>query len=139
MMRTRPNVSQCSRSRLLHHIAQLPRSSHLALTVEHLHLGLQNCSAHLRPRKTSDEADLALLMRHRVAELRHSENLTDILAGDDLLVLRAVLHHTPRNLAAHIADLALQVPDPSLTRIAANNLFERIVLKDDLSFSQSRA
>ena len=64
MMRTRPDISQCGLRRLLHHIAQLPRGRHLPLAVKHLHLGLQNSSAHLSPGKASDQANLALLMRH---------------------------------------------------------------------------
>src|SRR5580704_10397862 len=130
MVPTRPNISERSLSRLLHHIAQLSGGGHLTLAIEYLHLGLQNRSTHLRPCQAGDQANLALLMRHRVAELRHTENLADIFTGDALFVLLAVLHHTPRNFTAHVTDFALQVSDAGFTRIPANDLLERIVLKN---------
>ena len=130
-MRARADVGQRRLRRLLHHIAQLPGRRQLALAVQHLHFGLQNRAAHLRPRQPGNQANLALLMHLRVAELRHAEQIARVFSACHLLdVFRAALHHAPRHLAADIADLALQVADAGLARVAANDLAQRIVVED---------
>ena len=61
-LRLAANVGESGLGGLLHHIAELAGGCHLALAVEHLHFGLQNAPAHLRPRKPGDEAHFGFLL-----------------------------------------------------------------------------
>ena len=73
--------------------------------------------------KAGDQADLALLVRLGVAELRDAEEFVDVLGCRRyLVVLGAVLHHLARDLAADVADLALQVADAGFARVAADDV-----------------
>ena len=121
VLRARADVAQRGLRRLLHHFAKLPRRGQLALAVQHLHLGLQNRSADLGPRQAGDQPNLALLVHLRVAELRHAQQFAQVLAGQHLAMFRPALHHLARHLAAHVADLALQVAYAGLARVAADH------------------
>src|SRR6202040_2538508 len=67
---------------------------------------------------------LGALLHFLLEESGRAEHLHDDLRGDldgRLVALRA----TPRRLAAERADLALEVPDPCLAGVTANDLAER--------------
>ena len=73
LLRAAADVGERGLRRLLHDVAKLPGERQLALAVEHLHFGGENAAAHLGPGQAGDQADFVLLVRLRIAELRHAE------------------------------------------------------------------
>ena len=53
-------------------------------------------------------------------------------------MLHSELDHLAGHLAAHIADLALQVADAGFARVVANDLEDRVIFEDDVLLAEAR-
>ena len=97
----------------MHHVAKLASERELAFAIDDRDFRRENRSANFSPGEAGDQADFALLVGERVAELRNPEEIRDIFGCDLDRVFQTFLHYAPSDLAANIADFALQVADTS--------------------------
>ena len=67
------------------------------------------------------------LFRERVAELDDSEIILKIFRGDLDLQFAAFVDHLARYLAAHIGNLAFELPDAGLAGVVLNHGLDRVV------------
>src|SRR5262249_42480721 len=134
MMRPAAHIRQSGLCRLLHHIAELAGRGEFALAVEDLHLSLKDAASNFGPCEPVDQTHLVLLMDQRIAALRHTEKVGEIRRRDHFLVLRPALYYAPRDFAANVADLALQVANSRFTRVAANNFGDRLIDESNVLF-----
>src|SRR5205823_2500213 len=90
----------------------------LALAFHEGGFGSKDLAPDFRPRQAYRGADLVLFLRLKIAEAHRTEHVGQGFRRDHhlglFLLARAralVVHHVPRDLAAEVADLALEVPD----------------------------
>src|SRR5262249_27410756 len=106
---------------LLH--AFFEQASELELAFSGYDRGLrrEQVTASLRDCQSIHEPDFALLFRPAHAELRHTQVTRDAFGVDLDPLAFAVLHHLPRDLAAHAGDLPLQRADAALLRVVVDD------------------
>src|SRR5947207_13050683 len=105
--------------RFLHHVAKLTGERELTLAINHGGFAAQNRTADFGPGKSGHEADLALFMGKRVAELDDAKKVVHVLASDRDVVIRALFYDFAGNLAADVADFALQVTHAGFAGVIA--------------------
>src|SRR5262245_7219777 len=126
--RARANIRVRGLDRLLHHVTQIAGDGHLALARHHHAFDGEQLAADLGPSETGDHADLILKLSLAVPKLLHAEIVLEILEGDvDRLLLggQKLLDRLPR----HLGDLALEIANAGLTRVTADDLFQRLVVE----------
>ena len=136
-LRLAADVGERGLRRLLHHVAELAGDGELAFAVEHLHFSSEDAAADFGPRQAGDQADFALFVRFGVAELGHAEKFADVLRGDFFLVLRAAFDDLAGDLAADVADFALEVADAGFARVVADDFEDGVVFEDDVLVAQA--
>src|SRR5258708_5922824 len=119
--RARSHVGQRSLRRFLHHVAELSGNRKLPTARHYRDLDAQQLTAKLRPREPRRDADLRHRLRRSIAELRHAEIFAETRARDLHVRVAIGLDDFDRYLAAYRRDLALQVSDPSLASVMAND------------------
>ena len=122
--------------RFLHHVAQFAGQRQLALAVDHGGFRAQNGAADFGPGQARDQADFALFVRERVAELEHAEKFVDFFGAEGDGIVRAFFHDLARDLAADVADFALQIAYAGFARVAADDLPDRVVGELDVLVGQ---
>ena len=126
LLRVRAEPRQRGARRLLHDVAELAGQGQRAGAGHPRRFDEQHFAAGRRPRQADRDARiLGALLHLLVEELRRAEHLDDDVRRDldrRLVAFRA----PPRDLAAERADLALEVADAGLARVAANHLAQRI-------------
>src|SRR4029079_1833078 len=130
--RVRTHVGVCSLDRLLHHVAQVAGDGHSALARHHDAFNRQQFATYLGPRKPSHDADLIFKFGFAGAVLRHSEEVVDVLGGDDDRRLRRrqnLLHGLTRQLR----DFTLERTDARFSRVAANDFLQCAVFNRPLA------
>src|SRR5215471_20398610 len=125
--RARAHIRHGGLRRLLHDVTELAGERQLAFAVDYAGFRAQDRAANFRPRETSNEADFRFLVRQRVPELDHAQEVIHVLARDGDREVLAFLHHFARNLAADVADLALEIAYASFPRIRADQRGDGIV------------
>ena len=136
-MRARADVRHGRLRRLLHHVAQLAGQRELAFAVDHSGFGAQNRAADFGPGQAGDQADFALFVGQRVAELDHAQEVVDVFLADGDVVALAFLHHFARDLAADVADFALQVAHAGFARVGADQRGDGVVGELEVLVGQS--
>src|SRR6476646_4837356 len=134
--RARAHIGVRRLDRLLHHVTQIAGDGHLALARHHHAFHGEQFAADLGPSETGDHADLILKLSLAVAELLHAEIVLEVLERDiDRLLLggQKLLNRLPR----HLGDFALEIADACLTRVAADDLLQRLVVEAPLVALQS--
>src|SRR5262249_2925445 len=94
--------------------------------------GDEHFAADLGPGEPGRDADLVRLFRHRVAEARNAEILRHLLGRDLLAELRSFDDDLARHLAADRRELALEVADARLARVALDDRLDRFVSEGDV-------
>src|SRR4051812_18662543 len=111
---------------LLHHVAELAGDGETALARHRTRLDEQHVAADRRPRQAGGHAGLARAALGLGDEARLAEQLVHALGGDARSRGGAVaLRHSPGDLAAHRADLALEVADARLARVLGDHGAQR--------------
>ena len=113
--------------RFLHDVAQFAGKRQLAFAVHDRGFGAQNGAADFGPGQPGDQADFALLVGQRIAELDHAQEIVDIVLRDGDVEGLAFLDHLARDLAADVADFALQVADAGFPGVGANQGGNRVI------------
>ena len=111
----------------LHHVAQIAGQFQLAGTVDHVDLDLKRRAADGCPRKARDKPDLIgrdVCLRQEFAD---AEEVFEIAAGDGNALGRLVGDEAHGALAAERGDLPLKTADAGFTRVAGNDLADRVV------------
>src|SRR4051812_49182777 len=111
--------------RFLHHVAELTGDLQLALARERCRLDEQDLAADRRPRKACRDARY-LGAPQRLAEVAAAaEQIGNLLRAYGQLALASAFGPLTRDLAAHGADLALEVAHAGLTRVAVDDQEQR--------------
>src|SRR5579864_7737397 len=124
--------------RLLHYVAKLAGERQLAFAVNHGSFGAQNRATDFSPRQAGDQPDFALLMRQRVAELDYPEEVVRILGSNCYAVILAFLNHLAGDLAADVADFALQITHTGFARVTADESGDRFIRELDVLRIETR-
>src|SRR5262249_28280417 len=112
--------------RLLHDLAELAGHHEIPLAGHHLRLDGENLAAIRRPRQAYGDADLVNLIALGFArEFRRPEILDDVLVRDLDGPRRTLLRHPPRDLAEDLRDLPLELAQPRLARVLADDRAQR--------------
>ena len=107
-----PAETQGRLGRLLHDIAQLAGEDQVAAPLHDDRLNIENLAAGLGPGQAGGQAGLVDALLFVLGQkTRRPQVLAQGPLGDDIWP-PAALGNAPRHFAAHLADLALQVPQP---------------------------
>src|SRR5438105_4535633 len=127
-----PHIAQRRLRRFLHHIAELAGERQLALAGHERGFADEQLAAHLGPCQPRGHANLVLLLRHARAEARHAEILGHLPGVNLLLEGLALDDDLARDLAADRGNLALEVANARLARVALDDRLDRVVGDDDV-------
>ena len=104
----------------LHHVAQLAGQDELAGAGHARGFDEQDIAAHRRPREAGGDAGDAAAHRDLGLELARAEDRGEIV-GADRHLLRAAFGDAHRDIAEHVADLALEIAHARLARVVVDD------------------
>src|SRR5205807_1825652 len=133
----RPDVRHGGLRRLLHDIAKLAGKSEFPLAIDHGRFGAEDGAANLGPGKARNQADFALLVRQRVAELDHSEEFARVFRVDDNVVAFTFLDDFPGYLAADVPDLAFQIADARFPSVRTDQRGNGVITELQILFRET--
>src|SRR5690606_17764586 len=126
----------CSRGdRLLHHVTEVTRDCHLALTGHHDAFDGQQLTANLGPGKTRDHANLILALGLAEAEPQDAKVLVEIFFRY-LDTFLASLDDLGNRLTRKLHQFALKVTDTGFPRVVADDRLQRTVRHGELPVLQ---
>ena len=126
------DVAQGRLRRLLHDLAKLSGDGHLALAGHDHGFDPQNVASELGPGKSHGKADFVFFFGPPVMEFRNPEEFLNMVFGKHHPGFRPVAHHFLGHLAADRADFALQVPDPRLLCVMADDVEQYFIGEVDI-------
>src|SRR5262249_8945002 len=124
--------------RLLHDVAELAGERQASLAGHQRGLDDEDLAADFRPREARRDADLVLLLGQRRPAARDAEILGDLRRADLLAEILPLADDLARARAADRRDLALEVPDARLARVALDDRLERLVEERDVLAREAR-
>ena len=134
----RSHVAQGGLPGLLHHVSKLPSEGQLALARHDGGLDVQDLPAHLGPGQSGCQTDFVFFLRPGVPEFDDAEIFLQVLLFGRNLEPLAVLDDLARHLAGDVGNLALQIPDAGLARVAANDAGDGVIRQRQILGFQSR-
>ena len=130
-------MPSCARARLderqrrlrafLHHVAELAGQDQLARCPACARLDEQDVAADRRPRETGRDAGHAAAHRDFGLELARAEDRVQDRRGPIVTCLRGAFGDAHRDVAQHVADLALEIAHARLARVVVDDRQQRVV------------
>ena len=99
--------------------------------------GCQHLAPHFGPGQAGGETDFVLLLGPEFPELDDPEEFIDVCRCDLDLDLPAFLNHTPRDLAADIGDLPLQIPHTCFLGVMPDDVVDGVFGELQVLLSQA--
>ncbi len=130
--RVRPGEGPRRARRFLHHVAELSGQNQLALAAHERRLDEHDVAAGRRVVHAGRDADLVLAGHLLGMHARAAEQRPHVLAAHRL-ALDLAGRDPARDLARELAELALELPDAGLPRVARHDLADGVVGQRDLA------
>ena len=127
-----PDVAEGRLGALLHDVAQLPREGEQPLAGHLEGLDEEHVPPHRGPGQARDHAHPGGLQALVLEEFHGTQQVMDADFIQGELLLQSVFGHPPGHLAADGADLALQLAQTRLPRIARDDGFQGLLWNRDL-------
>ena len=126
------DVAQRRLGAFLHDVAQLAREGEQALAGHLEGFDEQHIAADRGPGQTRHHAHAGSLQALVLKELHGAQQLVEALVVQDEFLLQALLRHAAGHLAAHGADLALQLAQAGLPRVARDDRLQGLLWNGQL-------
>ena len=133
----RAHITHGRLGRFLHHVTELACEREPALAMHQSCLGGQYLAADFGPGQANGEADLVFLFGPELAELNDAEEFIHVCRCDLHLHLPAFLDHAPRDLAADIGNLTLQIPHARFLRVMPDDVVDGVIGELQVLFGQA--
>ena len=128
---------ECDLRRLLHHVAELPRENEPAVAVHPGGLDEEHVAAGTRHGEPGRDAGNGGPLWRLLPEALSAEPVADVLEPDRHRSLGVAGGDPGRGLPQQLAELALELPDPRLTRVLAHDRLDQLVRDLDLVLAQT--
>ena len=132
----RLRVGQGGACRLLHDVTKLPGEQQLALAAHDARFDEHDVAAHGGVIHAGSHPDLILAGHALRMHLGPPDEVGDVLRSDRHLLRRAVCD-LPSDLAAELADFALELADTCFARVTGDDLAQRAVGERQLTSTQT--
>ena len=110
----------------LHHIAQLTGGLHPTLAGQFQRLDMQQITAYGRPGQTGHDADLVVLLGQTIAELRHTQEIIQIIRRHRHGV-RFFLDDLGQRFPRDLGDFPFKVPNARLAGVSTDDRLQRLI------------